>query len=343
MAVVGRGGPAFTIGSKLDPQGSGFGGTEVPGPGQYDSTAAAAAAILPNAPAYSISGRGRDTEGEEAGVGPGAYDVSAPGPGGPAFTMGAKTQLAGEAAGAKVPGPGAYDAAAAARVTAAAAPAWTLGQRLTAGGGGGEGAEGGVGGGPAPGDYLLPPLPAGVAFTIGARADGGVGVAGGAATPGPGEYGNVNGVGALGAGGPAYTMGVRLGAGCGEGAAREGAGSPGPGDYYNEDGGGGGGGSSGPAYTIGVRLGERSEVVKEGCCSPGPGAYDVRGDDAVGNGPAFTMGARVVQGGGVEGAGEVPGPGAYEQSGEMEEVLVGHVGADETTSKMLLAATLACS
>lgn len=67
----------------------------MPGPGAYDC------ADMPRGPAYSLTGRRPVDQhsGGKGGVGPGpaAYDVAGPGATTPAWSMGVKVQVAGEA------------------------------------------------------------------------------------------------------------------------------------------------------------------------------------------------------------------------------------------------------
>jgi hypothetical protein len=303
-AGSGQGGPAFTMGARLqDPVNREA--LQSPGPGQY-SVGAAGDAVLPSAPAFTMgqrsAGEGQADGSSSAALGPGAYQLPPAPHAGPAFSISGKWSAPAEGdvtARPASPGPGAYDIATAAAAVEGKAPAWTLGQRI-------EAPKERNSGSPAPGDYPLPALPSGAAFTMGVRSNAGVAAVDQELLPGPGAYTPQDPSLAA---GPAFTIGVRH-------DSRDGGGrdccSPGPGDY-DTSAAAAAVMASGPAFTIAGRTANGSG--REGMASPGPGEYDSGKVGAFGSdAPAFSITGKPVDGRSMEEA--APGPGAYEQLGE---------------------------
>jgi hypothetical protein len=304
-AGLGQGGPSFTMGARLqDPVDREA--LQSPGPGQY-SVGAAGDAVLPSAPAFTMgqrpAGEGQgDGSSGSAALGPGAYQLPPAPHAGPAFSIAGKWSAPAEGdvtARPASPGPGAYDVSTAAAAVEGKAPAWTLGQRIGA-------PKERNSSSPAPGDYPLPALPSGAAFTMGNRSNPGAAAVDQELLPGPGAY-TPQDPGLL--SGPAFTIGGRH-------DSKEGGGrdccSPGPGDY-DTSAAAAAVMASGPAFTIATRTADGSG--REGVVSPGPGEYDSARVGAFGSdGPAFSITGKPVEGRTAEEL--VPGPGAYEQQGE---------------------------
>ena len=189
-----------------------------------------------------------------------------------------------------------------------------------AGGGKDGGANGGAfGAGPAYsfGARTPPVRGASLWWGLGAGAD---------ASPGPGAYSDASSARSpsrVGASGPKFTFGARVGPDWA--SSGPGKDAPAPGSYFRDldavsrnvrDSANGARGAA-PSFTLAKRLspGGASDVARGGD-APGPGRYDAArpGEGIMGGGPAFTMGGGAA---GSPGLGEAspspsPGPGAYD-------------------------------
>lgn len=190
-------GAAFTLGAKWHTSVTGgvtSGDSLSPGPCAYVTPHNPA---TPGTPAWTFPFAGRLTskkcegapgDAADASPGPGAYDIVTPeviSAASPAFTMGVRAMAGGGGEGEGVPGPGAYWSNAGGALTAAAEPAWTMGCRTARND---EARSGADSPGPAAYDAGGGKGPWGPAWTMGGRHGGGGAEDGsGGKGPAPGE------------------------------------------------------------------------------------------------------------------------------------------------------------